>query len=38
MKRILFLIIGCWLSTMLTTAQTNRDWENPAVLGINKLP
>jgi len=23
---------------MLTTAQTNRDWENPAVLGINKLP
>ena len=25
-------------ATLLTNAQTPRDWENPQVTGINKLP
>ena len=35
MKRILILLTS--LLTMSAQAQTH-DWENPAVLGINKLP
>ena len=35
MKRILILLIS--LLAITAQAQT-RDWENPAVLGINKLP
>ena len=35
MKRI--LIILTWLLTISAQAQTH-DWENPAVLDINKLP
>ena len=37
MKRIWLLAIGSWLLAFGASAQT-RDWENPAVLGINKLP
>ena len=37
MKRIWLLAIGYWLLAFGASAQT-RDWENPAVLGINKLP
>ena len=37
MKRIWLLAIGFWLLAFGASAQT-RDWENPAVLGINKLP
>ena len=37
MKRIWLLAIGYWLLAFGVSAQT-RDWENPAVLGINKLP
>jgi len=35
MRKILILLTS--LLTMSAQAQT-RDWENPAVLGINKLP
>ena len=37
MKRNWLLAFGLWLFTLGASAQT-RDWENPAVLGINKLP
>ena len=37
MKRIWLLAIGFGLLAFGASAQT-RDWENPAVLGINKLP
>ena len=37
MKRNWLLAIGLWLLAFGASAQT-RDWENPAVLGINKLP
>ena len=37
MKRNWLLAIGFWLLAFGASAQT-RDWENPAVLGINKLP
>ena len=30
--------VGCWLLAMGARAQTVNDWENPAVLGVNKLP
>ena len=32
------MAVGCLVTTVSSTAQTVRDWENPAVLGINKLP
>ena len=35
MKRI--TLISAWMLAMTVQAQTY-DWENPAVLGINKLP
>jgi beta-galactosidase len=35
MKKIFFLLMS--LLTITAQAQVN-DWENPAVLGINKLP
>ena len=38
MKRIWFSAIGFWLLALCVSAQTTHDWENPAVLGINKLP
>ena len=37
MKRNWLLAFGLWLLAFGASAQT-RDWENPAVLGINKLP
>ena len=37
MKRNWLLAFGLWLFILGASAQT-RDWENPAVLGINKLP
>ena len=36
MKRSLFILTS--LLTLQMLAQTAHDWENPAVLGINKLP
>ena len=36
MKRCLIILIS--LLTLQTQAQTTHDWENPTVLGINKLP
>ena len=36
-KRIITLTLVV-LSSMVTWAQETHDWENPAVLGINKLP
>ena len=36
MKRSLIILIS--LLALQMQAQTTRDWENPAVLGINKLP
>ena len=36
MKKSLIILIS--LLSFQTQAQTTRDWENPAVLGINKLP
>ena len=38
MKRIWLFAIGLWLLALCVSAQTTHDWENPAVLGINKLP
>ena len=32
------MAVGLWLLAIGASAQTIRDWENPAVLGINKLP
>ena len=37
MRRIAITMIAAVL-TMMASAQTVHDWENPAVLGINKLP
>ena len=39
MKRLTIIVIALcsWMSTT-AQAQTINDWENPAVLGINKLP
>ncbi len=36
MRKILLIVLTC--SALLGWAQTTHDWENPAVLGINKLP
>ena len=36
MKKLLTLLAS--VLTMTVQAQTTHDWENPAVLGINKLP
>ena len=38
MKRNRLLAFSLWLLAFGASAQTTRDWENPAVLGINKLP
>ena len=38
MKRNWLLVFGLWLLALGASAQTTPDWENPAVLGINKLP
>ena len=38
MQRNWLLAFGLWLLAFGASAQTTRDWENPAVLGINKLP
>jgi beta-galactosidase len=32
------MVFGLWLLAFGASAQTTRDWENPAVLCINKLP
>ena len=32
------LVIACLLQSLCGWAQTAHDWENPAVLSINKLP
>ena len=34
----LFLTLALWLSAVGASAQNTHDWENPAILGINKLP
>ena len=36
--RIRFALVLCFLPSLMTTAQSMPDWENPAVIGINKLP
>ena len=37
MKKIA-LTIGCLMSIATASAQEHRDWEDPQVIGINKLP
>ena len=37
MKRLFMISIVLW-TAMMAVAQETHDWENPAVLGINKLP
>lgn len=32
------LVSGCLLSSLGTYAQEHRDWEDPSIIGINKLP
>ena len=36
--KTLFLTLALWLSAVGASAQHTHDWENPAILGINKLP
>ena len=38
MKRILTISLVCATALTLTAQKPANDWENPAVLGINKLP
>ncbi len=38
MKRILTISLVCATALILMAQQPANDWENPAVLGINKLP